>query len=188
MKYENQIHENLREHLEDEGKFWKFIEDGCSATPARTVCGTSSIFSNPEGQKWVKADFERMIFTYIEADIRAVLYRELPTAKFPRDLAIFGTRPLRPDENGELINPITIHPGSSGSSYTKINPPWAKGKKEWGFFLHHGVIIGPRFLRNLELGTKSWGDTKSHVQWTFSMRLAWTVRPELGMKFLFDVE
>lgn len=186
MKYEKQIHENLKKRLESEGLFWNFVEDRPSPNEQMGKRGYGPVFYDNDTLRAADDCLEKMLFTYIEADLRAQLYLSLPIQKFSQDNGVFGLRPLRMDSDGKLIDPTVI----CENHYAKTNPLWSAAKKEWGFLLRPGVIFGSKnltqlidfFLREAEVP-----GNKPYVHRAFSFCRAWSVRPELGKKFLFDV-
>lgn len=187
MKYENQIHENLKKRLESEGVFWNLVEDRPSANEKMGKFGYGPAFYDTDTCQIADDSLEKVLFTYIEADLRAQLYRSLPIQKFSRDGGVFGLRPLRVNQDGELIDPIIICPGNK---YASVNPEWSAAKKEWGFSLRPGVIFGSKNLTQLIdfLFREVEGpDNKLCLRRAFSICRAWSVRPELGKRFLFDV-
>lgn len=186
MKYENQIHEILKKQLESKGVFWNFVEDRPSHNEQMGKRGYGPVFYDDDTRRIADDTLEKLLFTYIEADLRAQLYLSLPIQKFSRDDGVFGLRPLRVDSDEILIDPTVI----CENYYARTNPLWSVAKKEWGFSLRPGVIFGSKnltqsidfFLREAEgLGNRP------YVRRAFSFCRAWSIRPDLGKKFLFDV-
>lgn len=187
MNYENQIYENLKKRLESEGVFWNLVEDQPSTNEKLGKFGYGPVFYDDDTCRAAEDGLEKALFTYIEADLRAQLYRSLPIQKFSRDDGVFGLRPLRVNQDGELIDPTVICPGNK---YANINPKWSVAKEEWGFSLRPGVIFGSKNLTQLIdffLREAEGPGNKLCVRRAFSFCRAWSVRPELGKKFLFDV-
>jgi len=175
----NTIKEDLMKKLAQDGGFWPYLIIQKTEAGKRAKRFMGPLFSNDEQQALADESLVKILFSYVEADLRACLYSELNAREFPASDAIFSPRPLRQNSpDGKLIAPALVVDNGRARS----NPEWENAEYQWGFKISPGVIFGElNLVLSLSAQDRCWfrrGEISRN----------WGVNLKRGNKFLFRRE